>query len=54
MNHYERLYLILRPAQGNASGHVRLEQRGNRAQMSLFVHGLQGRCRLRVLIFSQL
>ncbi|MBQ8537536.1 MAG: hypothetical protein IJ461_09070, partial [Clostridia bacterium] len=54
MTHYERLYLILRPAQGSAGGHVRLEQRGSRAQMSLFVHGLEGRCRLRVLIFASL
>jgi len=54
MTHYERLYLILRPALGNAGGHVRLEQRGNRAQMSLFVHGLEGRQKLRVLIFSHL
>lgn len=54
MSDYQRLYLILRPAQGSAGGHARLEQRGARGQLSLFVHGLPGRCRLRALIFAQL
>jgi len=52
MTHYERLYLILRPARGKAGGHARLEQRGAPIQMSLFLHGLEGRCRLRVLLLS--
>lgn len=52
MTHYERLYLILRPAWGKAGGHARLEQRGTRIQMSLFVHGLEGRQQLRTLLFS--
>ena len=54
MGTYQRFYLILRPAQGNAGGHARLEQHDSRAQISLSIHGVEERCRLRVLLLAGL